>query len=62
MICELTFSIKGEEKTLKKKIGPLHAGVSMNSDDPFIRQEVDAMIKEFNAPIDDVVVICKMTL
>lgn len=62
MTSELTFIIKGEEKTLRKRVGPFHSPIVMSSDDETIRKQIDEMIAEFNAPVDDVIVTCKMTL
>jgi len=49
MPCELTVSIKDEEKTLKKKF-LIYENFTVNENDPMIKSCIEETLKNFSAP------------
>lgn len=64
MINEITIKIVDEDrtKTLKKKLDPIHGPVSMDPDDPYIKQIIDEATREFQGEHSCRTIICRMTL
>jgi hypothetical protein len=64
MIIEVKIRLKNEDgsKKLEKKLEPIHHEISLSQEDPTIKALIDSAMNEFGAPIDDLVVTCRMTL
>ena len=60
MKVEIQIQIKNDVKSLRKSIEPL-TDVTLTSDDPIISKLINEAIKEFDGPVEDVIIRAKMT-
>jgi len=59
---EITIKVSNDEKTLKKKILVDSGEVILKREDPFIQSIVKEAVNEFHDPVEDVILLCRMTL
>lgn len=64
MIIEIKLKLKNEDgsKTLQKVADPCHDPITLSPEDPVIKALLEEGLAEFDEPVDDVIVFCKLTL